>query len=171
MTTTSLTPAVIDYLVTAAGNSAALGGASPRVTIHDGPPLSNDTLAEPLHLYIGWNQVSQGSEDPSAVQAWPVMDKARTKDEDGTVVCTADAWSGDTTMKTQRDACKAIVAAAELLLRGDGTTGPGDATMGGLVFWSGIDALQWFPRQMPDGAGMACVFTITYRARLVTTGA
>ena len=172
MTTTSLIPGVIDYLVGAAKNSGSLALASPAVTIHDGPPLSNDTLAEPLHLYIGWDQVSGGAgSDPSAVQSWPVLDKARTRDEDGTVVCTADAWSGDTALKTQRDACAAIVAAVELLLRGDGTTGPGDATMGGLVFWSGVDAMQWFPRQTSDGAGMACVFTITYRARLVTTGA
>ena len=171
MTTTSLTPAVIDYLVTAATNSVSLGASvSAPVKIHDGPPVNGEELIQPRHLYIGWDQVAGGGE-PSAVQAWPVLDKARTRDEDGTVICTADAWSGDTVMKTQRDACAAIVAAVELLLRGDGTTGPGDARMGGLVFWSAVDTMQWHYRQDPLRAGCACVFTVTFRSRLVTTGA
>ena len=169
MTTTSLTPSVIDYLVSKATSSASLGASlSAPVTIHDGPPINGEQLVQPRHLYIGWDQVSGGGE-PSAVQAWPVIDKARTRDEDGTVICTADAWSGDTVMKTQRDACAAVVAAVELLLRGNGATGPGDATMGGLVHWSAVDTLQWHYRQLPEGAGCACVFTVTYRARLVTT--
>lgn len=172
MTTTSQIPAVIDYLVTAAKASASLGSsASAPVTIHDGPAVTDDLLTEPLHLYIGWDQPTGGGVPAEAVQDWPVMDHARTRDEDGTIVCTADAWSGDTTAKTQRDACKAIVAAVELLLRGDTLTGgPGDASMGGLVMWSGVSGpYEWYPRQTPEGAGCACVFRITYQARLVTT--
>lgn len=171
MTTTSQVPDVIDYLVAQAQASLSLG-ASPTapVVIHDGPPLTADTLVQPLHLYIGWDQVSGSGGDPSAVQSWPVLDHARTKDEDGTIVCTADAWSGDTTMKTQRDACAAIVAAVELLLRGEPDAGgPGDASMGGLLLWSGVDAATWFPRQTPGGAGCACVFTVIFRARLTTS--
>lgn len=171
MTTTSLTPAVIDYLVNAANSSASLGASTTaRVTIHDGPLLTGDSLVEPRHLYIGWDAVN-GAGEPTAVQSFPVMDKTRTKDEDGTLICTADAWTGTTVMKTARDMCKNIVAAVELLLRGDGTTGPGDSTMGGLVFWSGVDQLTWHPQQSPNGAACACVFTIVYRSRIVTTGA
>ena len=171
MTTTSLVPAVIDYLVTQATASASLG-ASPSnpVDIHDGPLLTADELVRPLHLYIGWDSVS-GAGEPTGVQSWPVLDKARTKDEDGTIVCTAEAWTGDTVMKTARDSCAAVVAAVELLLRGNGATGPGDATMGGLVLWSGVDHMTWYPQQSPNGAVCSCVFTIVFRARLTTTGA
>ena len=173
MTVTSRIPDVIDWLVNAATVSASLG-ASPLapVTVHDGPPPTSETLAAPLHLYIGWDQVTGGGQGADAVQDWPVLDKARTRDENGTVICTADGWTGSTTGKTARDLCKGIVAGVELLLRGDGTTGPGDASMGGLVMWSGVAGpFEWFPRQTADGAGCACVFRITYRARLVTTGA
>lgn len=172
MTTTSQVPAVIDYLVTACQASPQLG-ASPTapVIVIDGPEETADTLAEPLHLWIGWDQEATGGPDAEATQDWPVMDHARTRDENGTITCTADAWSGDTRMKTQRDSCAAIVAAVELLLRGDTLTGgPGDASMGGLVMWSGVAGpFQWVPRQTADGAGCSCVFRVTYRARLVTT--
>ncbi len=173
MTTTTQVPAVLDYLVTKATASTSLGASATNpVIIHDGPSLTTDTLIEPLHRWIGWDQVSGGGTGADAVQSWPVLDKARTRDEDGTVVLTADACSGTTTLKTVRDSCLSIVSAVELLLRGNGVTGPGDATMGGLVLWSAVDGpFQWTPRQTPEGAGCACVFHITYRARLTTTGA
>lgn len=171
MTTTTQVPAVIDWLLSAAQASAQLGAASPAVQVHDGPVLTDDELAEQLNLWIGWDQVNGTAEGMSASQAWPVLDHARTRDEDGTVTCTADAWTGSTTSRKARDACDQIVAGVELLLRGDGSTGPGDATMGGLVFWSAVDEFTWYPRQSADGAGCACVFKVSYRARLVTTGA
>ena len=172
MTTTSQVPAVIDWLVAAAQASPALGAsASAPVVVLDGPEVTADTLAEPLHLWVGWDQEATGSADAEATQTWPVLDKARTRDEDGAITCTADAWSGDTAMKTQRDSCAAIVAAVELLLRGTPAAGgPGDASMGGLVLWSQVAGpFTWHPRQTADGAGCACVFRVTYRARLTTS--
>jgi hypothetical protein len=172
MTTTSQIPAVTDWLVNAATVSTSLGASpSAPVVIHDGPAVTTDTLIQPLHLWIGWDQVTGGGAGASAVQGWPVLDRARTRDEDGVIVCTADAWSGVTVTKTQRDSCAAVVSAVELLLRGGGVgTDPGDASMGGLVLWSAVDGpYEWYPRQTPEGAGCACVFRITYRARLVTS--
>lgn len=171
MTTTSQVPAVTDWLVNAARNSTSLGASTAApVIVLDGPFITRDTLAEPLHLYIGAVPDTLDAA-ATAVQDWPVMDHARTRDEDGDITLTADAWSGSTVMKTQRDACAAIVAAVELLLRGDTLTGgPGDASMGGLVQWSGVSGpFTWLQRQSQDGAGCSCVFHVTYRARLRTS--
>jgi hypothetical protein len=172
VTTTSQVPAVIDYLVAQAQASANLGAsATAKVRVIDGPPPTGNEPDEKRILYIGWDQVngSPGGED--AAQSWPVLDHARTRDEDGTITCTADAWLGGS-MKEARDACAAIVAGVELLLRGDRMNpGPGDATMGGLAMWSSVDDFRWYPRQDQQGAGMACVFTVSFRARLTTTGA
>jgi hypothetical protein len=171
MTTTSQIPAVTDWLVNACQLSTSLGAASPQVYVFDGPQPPVATQSLERVLWIGADPTNPDAMTGQSAQSWPVMDKARTKDEDGTLTCAAQHWSGDTTMKTHRDGADAILAAVELLLRGDGRTGPGDATMGGLVHWSGVDATRWYPRQIAGGTAMLVVFDITYRARLVTTGA
>lgn len=171
MTTTSQVPAVTDWLVSACQNSPSLGAASPAVQVFDGPMPPSATQALPLALWIGADASSPDAMTGESVQSWPVLDKARTRDEDGTLTCSAQNWSGTALNKTVRDGAAALMAAVELLLRGDGRTGPGDATMGGLVFWSGVDSAHWYPRQIAGGVAMLVVFTITYRARLVTTGA
>lgn len=167
MTTTSQVPAVTDWLVAAAQVSAALAG----VSVFDGPQPPVATQAIQQVLWIGADPANLGDAAAEADQDWPVMDHARTRDENGVIVCAAQHWSGDTTVKTHRDGAAAIVAAVELLLRGDTLTGgPGDASMGGLVMWSQVAGpYQWYPRQVAGGTAMLVVFRITYRARLVTT--
>lgn len=171
MTTTTQLPAVTDWLVNAAQNSALLGKASPAVSVFDGPQPPEATQALPRVLWVGANPAEPDGMTADTAQSWPVMDRARTKDEDGTVTCAAQHWSGDPAAKVHRDGAAAIVAGVELLLRGDGRTGPGDATMGGLVFWSGVDTGQWYPRQIAGGVAVLVTFTVLYRARLITTGA
>lgn len=173
--TTTRVPDVIGYLVTECTASALLG-ASPTapVRVIDGPPVTGDELAEQRLLYIGWDAVNGnpagGTEVANAAQVWPFGDKARTRDEDATVVCTADAWTGSTVTQDARNACYAIVQGVDTLLRGDPDAGgPGDASMGGLVFWSAPDSFAWYPRQTPNGAGWACVFHVSYHARLLAS--
>jgi len=167
MTTTSQIPAVTDWLVNAAENAAALSG----VSVFDGPQVPAATQSMESVLWIGADPASLSEATAEASQDWPVMDNARTRDEDGTITCSAQHWSGDTTIKTHRDGAAAIVAAVELLLRGTPRTGgPGDATMGGLVQWSGVSGpYAWYPRQVANGALMLVTFRITYRARLTTS--
>jgi hypothetical protein len=170
VTTTSRVPAVIDWLVSGAQGSALIGAASPAVIVIDGPTQTPDTETEPLHLWVGADPEQLTAAGMDFTQSWPVLDYARTKDEDGTVVLVADAWGGGDSAKTVRDQCAAIVAGVELLVRGNGSTGPGDASMGGLVLWSSVDVGQWRQRKTQQGAGCSCVIQVTYRARLVTTG-
>lgn len=165
MTTTSVVPGVIDYLVTAA--AAAL----PAVTVFDGPQPVTAWQAIEQILWIGADPVNLADMGAEATQDWPVLgDFGRTKDEDGSVTCACRHWSGDTAVKPHRDGAAAILAGVELLLRGEPAQGgPGDITMGGLVMWAGLNGpVQWYPRQVAGGAQVICVFRIVYKARLVT---
>ena len=171
MTTTSAVPSVIDWLVAAANASPLLGQASPAVSVFDGPQPPVKTQSLNRVLWIGCDAPNPDAVFADAVQAFALIDHARTKDEDGTVTCSAQHWSGDPSVKVHRDGAAAIVAGVELLLRGDGSTGPGDARMGGLALWSSTDVGRWETRQLAGGVAVLVVFTVVYRARLVTTGA
>ena len=123
-------------------------------------------------LWIGHDPKSIDEIDGEAEQTFALsMDQGRTRDEVGSVVCTAKDWSGDIDFAARRDGCKAIIAAVELMLRGTTTSGgPGDTQMGGLVFWSHVTGpWQWYPAQLTNGAEMVCVFRVAYRARLMAS--
>jgi hypothetical protein len=169
--TTTQVPAVTDYLVAAAKASPLLGAASPPAYVFDGPQPPVATQSLERVLWIGADPLNPEDIAAEATQNWPVMDHARTRDEDGSITCAAQHWSGDPASKVHRDGAAAIVAGVELLLRGDTLAGgPGDASMGGLVMWSGVDGpFQWGPRQVANGAAMLVTFRITYRARLTTS--
>ena len=170
MTTTTQVPAVLDYLFTTCQASASLGAAVPPVVVLDGPNITEDTLAEPMHLWIGCDPMTPDGPGAETEQDWPLVDHARTLDETGEIVCAAEAWSGTDTMKTVRDQCDGIVGAVALLLRGTVVSGgPGDTQMGGLVFWSRVTAGQWYQRPSQDGIAVMHVFKIMYYARLVTS--
>jgi hypothetical protein len=171
VTTTSAVPAVIDWLVAAAQASPLLGAATPAVSVFDGPQPPAKTQSLNQVLWVGCDAPNPDAVFADATQAWAVMDHARTKDEDGTVTCSAQHWSGDPSVKVHRDGAAAIVAGVEQLLRGDGSTGPGDATMGRLALWSGMDVGRWETRQLAGGVAVLCTFTVVYRVRLTTTGA
>jgi hypothetical protein len=162
--TTSVIPAVIDYLVGAAQNSPALVG----VSVFDGPQPPAATQSLPQVLWIGADPMALQDPAGQADQVWPVMDHARTRDEDGSIACSAQHWSGDTTNKVHRDGAAAIIAGLDDLIRGDPDAGgPGDASMGGLVFWSGIlGPYAWYPRQVANGALMLVTFHVVFHARL-----
>lgn len=167
MTAPSLTcavPQVTDYLVATA--TARL----PKVTVFDGPNPTSDTMAGQSHLWIGYDPRNPAEIAATADQDFAFLDNARTRDERGTITCTAENWSGSAVLKIQRDACAAIVAQVELMLRGTPQAGgPGDASMGGVCLWSQVTGpYEWYPRQGQDGSGVLCVFRVSYYARLTT---
>lgn len=170
MSTVTQVPEVIDYLVAQCQASSSLGAASPAVIVLDGPQVTDDTLAEQLHLWIGYDPLTPGEAAATTEQDWPNLDQARTLDEDGEIVCAAEAWGGGATVKTVRDQCAAIVGAVDLLLRGTTISGgPGDTQMGGLVFWSRVSAGSWYQRPSQDGFAVMHLFKVIYRARLVSS--
>lgn len=164
---TSMVPAVTDYLVTTCQASALLGAATPPVVVLDGPDVTADVRVSQRLLWIGYSPASPATAAGVAQQDWPNLDHARTLDEQGEITCAAECWSGDTVIKTSRDGCAAIVAAVSQLLRGTPvSSGPGDTTMGGLVFWSRLSAWEWTQQQDGEGAAVLCVFKVSYYARL-----
>lgn len=175
MTTTSLIPAVTDYLVSACQASASLGAADPPVLVLDGPQPNAVWSQQPLVLWIGADPANLGEAAAESVQVFgTAFDKGHNRDEDGVITCAARHWGGgdgSTDIKVHRDAAAAIVAAVELLLRGVGGAGdPGDAFMGGLVNWSQVTGpYQWFPKQVPNGAECLVIFRVSYFARLTTS--
>jgi hypothetical protein len=168
-TVTDLVHDVINYLVTQCGQNTALGAAplSP-VLIIDGPSVNREqVVTSPMRLWIGWDAESGVAEGASAVQKFAfVGTSGGYRDEDGVIICTAEAWTGDTTPGVARGQCKAIVGAVEVMLRGAPTTGPGDSSMGGLVQWSQVERLRWPQSQAADGSSAMCIFDVTYFARL-----
>lgn len=122
MTLTSRVPAVLDYLVAAFTAAATLGAATPPVAVYDGPVATD--APEQLTLWVGMDDPD--SEDaPAAAESesqWAALGNL-AQDEEITVYCVAEAWSGDTDVRTIRLAAYGIVAAVETLLRADATLG------------------------------------------------
>lgn len=111
---------MIDYLVALFTGAATLGqAAAPNtVTVFDGPPTTG--LDAPLKLYVGLSDPdSESGEDAyDSVQSWASLGR-RARNEDLTIHCCAEAWSGDDNIKVNRDACAGITAAVEVLMQAD----------------------------------------------------
>lgn len=171
MSTTDLIPNVLDYLVAQCQAAAVTGGSLAGVTVFDGQQPSAAATGLEQVLWVGHNPMSPVEEIASAEQEFAFLgDQGSTRNETGTVQLAAYHWSGDTTMSVHRDGCKAIVGAVELLLRGfpsDG--GPGDYSLGGLVFWAQTSSFTWWQHLVNDGAEAYCAFKISYFGRVVTT--
>lgn len=170
-TLTSLVPQVTDYLVAAAIASPLLG-ANPvaKVSVFDGPQVPAATQSLERVLWIGADPAALGDATAEAEQVFALMDHARTRDEDGSIVISAQHWNGSTDNKVHRDGVAAIIGGVELLLRGlPQDNAPGDTTMGDLVHWSEVTGpFAWRPRQVASGALCLVTCFVTFHGRLTT---
>ncbi len=176
---TDLTSQVIGYLLAQAAVNPSLGAATPPVTIIDGLPATQDVLVvSPTgltqRLWIGSPGWTESGIADAAVshQGFSFLDQARTRDQDFDVQCAAEAVSGDTVMAEARAGAFAVLAAVELMLRGSpGTTpaSPGDASMGGLVYWSEVSGpIELGQEQQQAGAIALVKFHVTGFVRLTS---
>lgn len=179
MSLTDLAPQVIAYLLAQAAASPVLGGASPPVIVIDGQPVTGDVLVVnetglTQWLWIGADGLaSPGSmaQAATSVQAFSFLDKARTRDDTIEVQCAAEAVAGSGVMAEARAGAYAVVAAVELLLRGSPGTSPaspGDASMGGLVYWSEVISGGLEQGQRAAGAGALVKFKVKAFVRLTS---
>lgn len=178
---TDYIPNVIAYLLAQAATNTSLGAQEPTpVVIIDGQPVNQDVLVLngtglTQRLWIGSSgYVTSGQVDSAASseQGWPFLDQARTRDNDITVACAAEAIAGDSVMAEARAGAFAVMAAIELLLRGrPGTSpaSPGDTTMGGLVKWSEVCApIELGQEQASQGAIAVVKFRVSAYMRLTS---
>lgn len=166
---TSAIPAAMDWLVGACKtNVVAVGGVQGPVFISDGPLITLDPLVYPQRLMIGGDTINVGEPAAEGEQEFAALNQARTRNETFHIVCTAEDWSGDTTMQARRSNVFALVRQVELLVRGVAGN-PGDATMGGSVLFAGISGpMQVHQVQDGNGASATVTFRIAAKARLTT---
>jgi hypothetical protein len=163
VTGTSAVPAVIGYLIDTFTAASTLGTAATPVSIRCGPELSGDFSQ--LALFVGVDDptlIEAGSAATAATsnQTWVGMG-ARARDEDISIFCTAEAWSGETGTRAAMTAVYGIVAAVETLLAAD-------VYLGGMALFqapgSTSHTLKWL--QGNDGLAAHVSFRIDAKARL-----
>jgi hypothetical protein len=153
---TSALPAAITALVTRLQASTALTG----VLVTDGEPAVD--IATRDFLAVGWS----GGEDLAAevVQNFNAAG-ARTRDEDFSIVCVIDVWSGDDGFATVRNRVFEILGVVENELRATGAA-PEAPTLNGTVLWAHLTRAslrQYFTEQ---GSRAALGFTVSCHARI-----
>jgi hypothetical protein len=165
VTTTSLLPEVISYLVAQLQAEAVPGGALAGVTVFDGPQPSAAAQGVEQVLWVGHDPKNPAEPAGSSTQGFAFLSPSY-RDESGEVTCCAKHWSGDTGFEVHREGARAIIAAVEVLLRGDPPQGgPGDSTMAGLVQWSEFTEEQLYQNLPGSGAEVVIPFKVTYFAR------
>lgn len=160
MTTTSRVPAVIDYLVTTFTAASTLGAATPPVAVYDGPVVT-DAPAQ-LILWVGMDD-PDSEEAPISAESeseWGSLG-ALARNEQITVHCVAEAWSGPDDVRAMRVAAFGIVAAVETLLRADVSLG-GTLPSG----WCEVTGMQLRQNNVTQGAVARVAFHINCRARI-----
>ena len=177
---TDLTASVIGYLLAQAAANASLGAAAPPVVILDGQPATQDPWemnATGLTQWLmvggdGWAQPGQMGLAASSEQGFAFIDQARTRDNVIEVHCAAMAVAGSALPADARAGAYGVMAAVELMLRGSpGTTppSPGDATMGGLVYWSEVGGpIEFEQGQGTQGAEAVLRFRVGAVVRLTS---
>ena len=161
MTVTTRVPALISYLVTLFTADPTLGAATPPVTVYDGPPTTG--LDAPLKLFIGLTDPDNEAAEPAAdsTQTWASLGR-RGRDEQVTIHCVAEAWSGVDTIQTVRLAVYGIVAAVETLMQADTTQ------FGGNVLFPdpGVTTSALLQNNTTTGAIARVQFDLTFKSRI-----
>ncbi|MFF5784187.1 hypothetical protein ACFY8P_04360 [Streptomyces sp. NPDC012693] len=153
---TSRVPAAVDQLLAILRAAPALAD----VLVLDGPPWQNLTGTE--RIYVGW----QPSESPavSLTQDFNAAG-ARTRDEEFTINCYAEAWAGDTDMQPRRARVFELVAVVEDALRAT-EAAPEAPTLDGTVLWAHFTSGDLAQDQTTDGARAGIPFAVSCRARI-----
>lgn len=152
---TSVVPALIDALVTAART------ALPDALVSDGIGATDDP-GDFLMIGVEDPDIEGASFSADTRQDWANANYT-TRDEQGEITCVALSWNGDGPegAKAARDGAYAISAAVETLLRANPSL-----DVDGLL-WTGFgSSSQLSQAQGSAGASALLVFRINFRARV-----
>lgn len=153
---TSALPGAITALFTILSESSALEG----VMVIDGPPTVDVTRED--FLAVGWSD----DEDKAAdmVQDFNAAG-ARTRDEDFTIACVIDVWSGDDGFAAVRNRVFEILGVVEQELRAT-SPNPTAPTLNGAVLWAHLTRASLRQYFTDQGARVALGFTVSCHARI-----
>jgi hypothetical protein len=154
---TSTVPAAVDALYAILLASPALSG----VTVLDGPLGKND-MSNPDLLVIGWQP---DSEDAVHLEQDFNAAGARTRDEDFSILCWAESWTGDRNMSARRSRVFDLFAIVEQAIRASDAS-PEAPTLNGTVLWAHLTSGTLRQSSSEQGTRAGLAFTVTCRSRI-----
>lgn len=154
---TSAVPAAIDALVSIWTEALADDSA----VVLDGPPTGDQSKSD--YVSVGW-QAESDDRAAESIQSFASAG-ARTRDEDFSIACWIDTWTGDRSVRARRVRAYELLAVLENALRATNLA-PEAPTLNGAVLWSELtnSALRQVSTDQGVRAGLA--FSITCRARI-----
>jgi hypothetical protein len=153
---TSRVPAAIDALVSILGAAPGLDG----VSVIDGPPTVDQADAD--YLYVGWQP--EGETAAELTQDFNAAG-ARTRDEEFTIRCTIDCWTGDSDVATVRARAFELLGVVEDTIRASGAQ-PAAPTLGGAVLWAHLTQGLLQQANTDQGVRARLWFSVSCRARI-----
>lgn len=153
---TSAIPAAVDALLAILAAEDGLSG----VRVLDGPPVGD--MSEQDYVAIGWQPDSE-----EAVQMEQDFNAAgaRTRDENFTILCWLDTWTGDADVRARRVRAFALLAVIEEAIRASGAS-PTAPTLNGTVLWAHLTGALLRQASTDQGVRAGIAFTVTCRARI-----
>lgn len=164
MATTAMFEAITNLVAMCRAYAEVPGSPLANVNIFDGPVVLESEYEHPDTLFIG----DGGDDAPSAsgTQEFGPYGRAEgSRNENGSILCTAESTSGDTDIPARRERVAEIVAAVESLVR-PSVLATSDTTLGGAVKWCRITNQELRQAQTQDGAFAEMPFVVAYYARL-----
>jgi hypothetical protein len=164
MATSAVFDAIDNLLAMCRAYAEVPGSPLENVNIFDGPVVLDSEYVHPDSLFIG----DTGDEAPSGSSQQDFGPYGRTtgsRDENGTILCTAESTSGDTDISLRRARVAEIVGAVENLVR-QNVLASSDPTLGGSVLWCRITNQELRQLQTAEGAMAEMLFVVAFRARL-----
>ncbi|AEM87086.1 hypothetical protein [Streptomyces violaceusniger] len=153
---TSRVPAAIEALLAIWRAAPDLAG----VQILDGPPVVDQAAAD--YLLVGWSPNTELSveftQDFNAAGA-------RTRDEEFSILCYLETWTGDSDVAARRTRAFELLAVCEETVRASGSN-PTAPTLNGAVLWAEIASGSLIQASTDKGVRAAIPFVVTCRARI-----
>jgi hypothetical protein len=162
---TTVLPAVINYLVDVFTAAPTIGAATPPITVYDGPQaIDPGELTKALYVAVDNPGVGDGASiGPVAAELswqWAGLG-AQRRYELFSVACTAVCVDPNSNLRTARQGCMDIFAAVDAVLV------PGDVSLGNqVVFITGLSQGQLRTEQFDIGAVSWFTFAVEAKSRI-----